>query len=222
MMVAHSLSHDTLAVARRTVSAGSPRSAAFRRWLAPLTLANSTSPTTCTVTARRGRQDAGNSTWVVRQPRQRPRRGLSWVVPSWPRTDRRRAYPHGASRCPHDGHASPAPESTWSASLPCLSIIKVSWAPHSLSLPDPGTRRQGQLVLQRDPIPAPAQPPSLRSRRTTKTVPQHLNPPSQPASPNMTTGHDHEPWRHSPAWWHTESRPTHPDRPPSVVAVDER
>ena len=96
----------------------------------------------------------------MRQSRQRPRRGLSWVVPSWPRTDRRRAYPHGASRRPHAGQATPALESSWSASLPCLSIIKVSWALHSLSLPDPVTRRQGQLVLQRDPIPAGAQPPA--------------------------------------------------------------
>jgi len=114
MMVAHSRSHDALAVARRiqprTVSAGSPRSAAIRRWLAPLTLASSTSPTTCTVTARRGRPDAGSSTWVVRQPRQRPRRGLSWVVPSWPpRTDRRRRTPTARADARTMGTRAPRP-----------------------------------------------------------------------------------------------------------------
>jgi hypothetical protein len=82
-------------------------------------------------------------------------------------------------------------ESSSPAWAGCRTMIKGSNAPHSLSLPDLGTGRQGELVLQPDRLhglgATEAQPQSLTSRRTTETVQQQVNPPSRKASLVMAT-----------------------------------
>ena len=76
----------------RTVSAGTPRSAAILRCPAPDCAASNPDTTTCTVSACRGTSSAGSSTCVAAHTEQRPRRGRTvHRVPRSPRTTRERA-----------------------------------------------------------------------------------------------------------------------------------
>lgn len=101
-MVACSRKWGPWAVARRipprTVSAGRSKSAAIRRWLAPVAAARSAVPITSTVSARRGRHAAGSKTCVVRHPRHRTRRGWSQLTGAV-------SGPHGARLSPQPGQA---------------------------------------------------------------------------------------------------------------------
>jgi hypothetical protein len=82
----------------RTVAAGTCRQAATGRWPSPLALASSAAPMTSMLLARRGRHQAGSSTWVRPQATQRARSGRSsaWP-PSGTRMRRVRALAHGRS-----------------------------------------------------------------------------------------------------------------------------
>lgn len=69
----------------------------------------------------------------------------------------------------------------------CRAMIKGSDAPHSLNLPDLGTGRQGEGVLQPDRLHGLGSNQSLTSRRTTETVQQQqVNQLSQKTSLNVT------------------------------------
>jgi hypothetical protein len=116
----------------------------------PTALASRADPMTAVVSARRTVTAADSSTWVMRQVRQRARRGRNVsVVGPWSRTVRVRACPHGRSGRPHRGQGSaPAARavSAWPGSA--IPIIATRWGHGARSWSTSRISGRGQLVWQ--------------------------------------------------------------------------
>lgn len=134
----------------RTVLAGTPSCQPMDCGRSPAAAATAAVPITSTACARRGAHQAGSSTTVTRQDRQRARRGRTRArVPPSIQTGRSRACPHGASWPPHDTqHSEPAARSP--AVRPASRVTSTRRPPSSRA-EDAAIRRcrsRGGLVLQ--------------------------------------------------------------------------
>src|SRR5829696_9616377 len=119
----------------------------------PRALACSAAPITAVVSARRGATTAGSRTWVLRQARQRARRGRrATVVGPWSRTVRARACPQGCSEPAHRGQVNvPAARSVSAWPVSAMPIIGSRWGHGARAWSTRPTAGRGQLVWAATP-----------------------------------------------------------------------
>ena len=118
----------------RTVEGGMWSSAPIRAAPNPRAARRSVVNAFRELSRRRGRHDAGSSTWVTRHDWQRDRRGVTAMVVRWSRTWRRRAQPHGASEPAQREHDSRPASRSCSAVVGLRTRISVSH-PFQCALP---------------------------------------------------------------------------------------
>jgi hypothetical protein len=148
----------------RTVERGSPNSRAIRRRLQPPTESSSTRPIVSTASPRRNSINAGNSTCVSLQSRQRDRRGRTRRACHARPTVRSLAHPHGANTPQHDGHCR-SPDSSCNSTTDTSTFTVSTAAPRStrgppVVLPDTCGRASPQFTPATLPAPQPTQQPT--------------------------------------------------------------